>query len=99
MGAEKATRRARIQHGTRWLIVAVGLIVALGVPCNGSAQTTEALIDSVQRTAFNFFWNEANPSNGLVKDRSTSGSPSSIASVGFGLSAICIGIDHGWVSR
>ncbi len=61
--------------------------------------TTDALLDTLQHTAFNFFWYEANPSNGLIKDRSTSGSPCSIASTGFGLSAICIGVDHGWVSR
>ncbi|MDH3252754.1 MAG: T9SS type A sorting domain-containing protein, partial [Ignavibacteria bacterium] len=32
-------------------------------------------------------------------DRSAANAPCSIASVGFGLSAICIGVDHGWVSR
>jgi hypothetical protein len=59
----------------------------------------EALMDTLQVTAFRFFWEQANPANGLIKDRSTSGSPASIAAVGFGLSAICTGIDHGWVSR
>ena len=76
------------------------IVLALLVGANARGQiSTPALLDTIQHTAFNFFWNEANPSNGLVKDRSTSGSPSSIASVGFGLSAICIGVDHGWVSR
>lgn len=69
-----------------------------------SAQiTTEALLDTIQHTAFNFFWNEANPANGLIRDRASVGgnstAPSSIASVGFGLTAITIGVDHGWVSR
>ena len=59
----------------------------------------QALLDTLQHTAFNFFWYEANPSNGLIKDRSASGSACSIASTGFGLSAICVGVDHGWVSR
>ncbi len=63
------------------------------------AETFDAMLDTLQYTAFQFFWNEANPANGLIKDRNTSGSPSSIASVGFGLSGICIGVDHGWVSR
>lgn len=75
-------------------------ILASLIISHASAQiTTEALLDTIQHTAFKFFWQEANPSNGLIKDRSTSGSPSSIASVGFGLSAICIGVDRGWVSR
>ena len=58
-----------------------------------------AVLDTIQHSAFNFFWYEANPANGLIKDRNTSGSACSIASVGFGLTAITIGADHGWVSR
>ncbi|MDD8017110.1 MAG: glucoamylase family protein [Bacteroidota bacterium] len=65
-----------------------------------SAQiTTEALLDTIQHTAFSYFWNAANPANGLIKDRLLAGAPCSIASEGFGLTAICIGVDHGWVSR
>ncbi len=76
------------------------VVLALLVGANAQGQiSTPALLDTIQHAAFSFFWNEANPSNGLIKDRSTSGSPSSIASVGFGLSAICIGVDHSWVSR
>jgi hypothetical protein len=72
----------------------------LACPGRGEAQiTTDALLDSLQRTAFDFFWNEANPTNGLIRDRSQPWSPCSIASLGFGLSAICIGIDHGWVTH
>jgi hypothetical protein len=58
-----------------------------------------ALLDAVARASFDFFWLEANPANGLIKDRSTAESPSSIAAVGFGLAAIPIGIDRGWISH
>ncbi len=60
--------------------------------------TDEALLDSLQRTAFEYFWNEANPVNGLIRDRNQSWSPCSIAAQGFGFTAICIAIDHGWVT-
>ena len=77
--------------------------ISLGSEGRGDFRVTalsdDALLDSLQHTGFNFFWTEANPSNGLIRDRSQSGSPCSIASLGFGLSAICIGIDHGWVTR
>jgi hypothetical protein len=56
-------------------------------------------IDLTARLAFDYFWKEANPQNGLIKDRSTPGSASSIAAVGFGLSAITVGIDRGYVTR
>src|SRR5258705_1805415 len=58
-----------------------------------------ALLDSIQRTGFCYFWDEANPANGLVRDRSRVTSVCSIAANGFGLSAICVGVDQGWVSR
>lgn len=78
---------------------ALAALLACTAAAPAGAISTPALIDSLQHTAFDYFWNEANPANGLVKDRSTSGSPSSIAATGFGLSAICIGIDHGWVTH
>ena len=58
-----------------------------------------AFLDYVQQANFDYFWYTANPVNGLVPDRSATGSACSIAAVGFGLTAIGIGIDHGWISR
>jgi hypothetical protein len=62
-------------------------------------ETTNAILDSLQYGAFRYFWYQANPANGMVRDRSTTTSPASIAAVGFGLTTICIGVDHGWVTR
>jgi hypothetical protein len=59
----------------------------------------ESFLDELQERTFDFFWLETNPSNGLVKDRTTDSSPSSIAAVGFGLSAYTVGIDRGWITR
>jgi hypothetical protein len=59
----------------------------------------DQLLDYVQEADFDFFWYWANPANGLIPDRSETSSPCSISSVGFGLTAIGIGIDHGWISR
>jgi len=59
----------------------------------------DQILDNVQLAAFQYMWNEANPANGMIRDRSQPGSPCSIAAVGFGLSSICVGIDHGWITR
>jgi hypothetical protein len=58
-----------------------------------------AFLEYLQQTTFDFFWYEANPTNGLMRDRSEPSSPCSIAGVGFGLTGICIAIDHGWITR
>ena len=84
----------------RRILLGLVLLLTLTTPRAASAQSTEALLDTLQHTAFDFFWNEANPANGLIRDRYAPGSTfASIASVGFGLSAIPIGVDHGWVAR
>ena len=59
----------------------------------------DAFLDYVQEANFDYFWYAANPANGLVPDRTATGSACSIAAVGFGLTAIGIGIDHGWITR
>jgi len=72
------------------------------IPFDPNEATEEQLLDLVERSAFGFFWNEANPANGLIKDRcyafgSDQRRVASIASVGFGLSAICVADKRGWI--
>jgi len=95
------TGKIAIVNRRKMKIILFFLFILAG---NLTAQiTTEALLDTIQHTAFNYFWNEANPANGLIRESqnstSTKDAPCSIAAVGFGLTAICIGVDHGWVSR
>ena len=59
----------------------------------------DAFMDYLEQANFYYFWYSANPANGLIPDRSTTGSACSIASVGFGLTAIGIAVDHGWITR
>src|ERR1035437_435533 len=64
--------------------------------------SNDAFLDYVQKANFDYFWYAANPANGLVPDRMVNSSaPSgfSIAGVGFGLTAIGICVDHGWITR
>lgn len=56
-------------------------------------------LEYLQHLAFDYFWYEAGPTNGLVRDRSEPFSPVSIAATGFGLTGIGIAIDHGWITR
>ncbi|MEP7313094.1 MAG: glucoamylase family protein [Pseudomonadota bacterium] len=53
----------------------------------------------MQRHAFEYFLRETNPANGLVADKSQSGSSASIAAVGFALAAYPVGVERGWMTR
>lgn len=59
----------------------------------------EAMLDSIQYKTFQFFLKENNPEVGGVKDKSAADAPISIASTGFGLQAIAIGVERNWISR
>ena len=56
-------------------------------------------IDDLEQRTFRWFWDTANPRNGLVPDRWPTKSFCSIAAVGFALNAYAIGADRGWISR
>ena len=79
--------------------IVLSLLLALGAAAPARAQTNEALLDTLQHAGVMYFWNEANPANGLIKDRSTPGSFCSIAANGFGFSAIAIGAERGWIDK
>ncbi len=57
------------------------------------------LFRDIEKRTFQFFWDTTNEVNGLTPDRYPSRPFSSIASVGFALTAYPIGIENGWVSR
>ena len=58
-----------------------------------------AFIDTLSRRTFDFFWETTNPRNGLTPDRWPSKSFSSVAAVGFALTAYPIGVERGWITR
>jgi hypothetical protein len=59
----------------------------------------DALIDGLQRAAFDYFVQFGGSGKGLVADTSRPGSHASIAVVGFALSAWPVGVERGWMTR
>ncbi|WP_295952612.1 glucoamylase family protein [Rhodoferax sp.] len=58
-----------------------------------------AMLDGLQRSAFDYFVQHTNLANGLVADTSRPGSHASIAVVGFALSAYPVAVERGWMAR
>ena len=72
-------------------------------PANTLSPGEDAFLDELEKANYLFFWEQAHPATGLVKDRcNTRGTDTSIvasiAATGFGLTALCIGQQRGWVS-
>jgi hypothetical protein len=64
----------------------------------------ELFLHDLEQRSVQFFYNETNPNTGLVPDGAlanggSNGSASSIASLGFGLTALTIGDRRGWLTH
>lgn len=96
-------------HGSSMRLIPLVFLAALSAGACASAATApggaptparqEAFLDTLEERTFRWFWETTNPRNGLVPDRWPTPSFSSVASVGFGLTAYTVGVERGWVSR
>ena len=80
------------------------------VPAFRLSPQDDKFLEDLSRRSFRFFWEQADPRTGLVADRSfTDGKPypptsnhykiASSAATGFGLTALCIAAERGWVTQ
>jgi hypothetical protein len=70
-------------------------------PGDGYPGTDDQLLEEIEKAGFHFFWEQAHPTTGQVKDRALAAgndtrTVSSIAATGFGLTALCIGDQRGY---
>ena len=74
-------------------------------PLNANLKADDrAFLDDLERRCFRYFWEQWNDRTGLFLDRARmDGAPwnnvSSSAATGFGLTALCVGAEHGWAPR
>ena len=100
--------RSKLRGGSARLLAAFLLFVAACRPVARPAEplapalgdsAAEAFLDDLEQRTFRWFWELADPVTGLVPDRAPTPSFSSVAAVGFGLTAYTIGAERGWVTR
>jgi hypothetical protein len=80
-------------------VVTVTISTALDPADKFTRISDEALMDSVQRRTFKYFWNFAHPASGMARERNSSGDIVTTGGTGFGLMGIIVGIAKGFVSR
>ncbi|MEM9857745.1 MAG: glucoamylase family protein [Bacteroidota bacterium] len=57
------------------------------------------LLTKIQEQTFKYFWDFAHPVSGLARERNTSGNLVTIGGSGFGVMAILVGIERGFITR
>ena len=64
-----------------------------------SRPPTDRDLDTLQATTLQYYLRETNPANGLIRDKTESAAPCSIAAVGLALATIPVLIERGVISR
>lgn len=72
---------------------------ASGALAEPQAVLFDPFLSELEERTFRYFWETANPKNGLIPDRYPTPSFASIAAVGFGLTAYPIGVERQYISR
>jgi len=60
---------------------------------------SDADLETLQRDTFGYFIHEANSNNGLIRDKTKTGWPASIAATGLALAAYPVGVERGFWTR
>ncbi len=73
-------------------------------PPSAISPEDDKFLNDLEQANFLFFWEQGNPQTGLIKDRTNvrandTSLGASIASTGFGLTAICIGDKRGFINH
>ena len=101
----RRTMLARLALGTAGLTCgAVALRQSQGASTLPSALAPQddKFLEEIAQASFRMFWENAHPGTGLVRNVATRSDAeknevSSIAATGFGLTALCLGAERGWV--
>ena len=90
----------------RAAVLAIVLIATAALPACGPrpglvspAPSMDPFVDTLEERTFDWFWDVTNAKNGLVPDRWPDVNFSSIAAIGFGLTAYGVGAERQYITR
>ena len=70
-----------------------------GEVMNTKQNTRAGDLRLLQCQTFDYFLNEVNPANGLVRDKTAANWPASIAATGLALACYPVGVERGLIAR
>ncbi|WP_280748088.1 glucoamylase family protein [Parabacteroides sp. PF5-9] len=79
--------------------VSISLITALDSTDKYSIVADEELLTLVQKQTFRYFWDFGHPVSGMARERSTSGDVVTTGGTGFGIMAMLVAVERGFIAR
>ncbi|MCF8366663.1 MAG: T9SS type A sorting domain-containing protein [Bacteroidales bacterium] len=61
--------------------------------------TDDELLEMVQEATFRYFYDFAHPASGMARERNTSGNTVTSGGTGFGIMALLVGVERGFITR
>lgn len=87
------------QKGNLQSAVTVALATAIDSADKFPRITDSALLTTVQQQTFRYFWDFAHPVSGMARERNTSGDIVTTGGTGFGIMAMSIAVNRGFITR
>ena len=102
--ANKLSRAFALNASLALLTIGVGWqtpALAKAPPSGFAAlpKSQQVMLNDLEKRTFQWFWDSADPKTGLIPDHYPGQSFSSIAAVGFGLTAYGVGVERGYITR
>lgn len=79
--------------------ITIGITTKLDTTDKYPRISDDELLTLVQRQTFKYFWDFAHPISGLARERNTSGDVITSGGSGFGIMAILVAIERGFITR
>ena len=79
--------------------VSMGFITNIDSTDKFPVLTEAALLDTVQKATFNYFWSFGHPKSGMARERNTSGDIVTSGGTGFGIMALLVAVERNFISR
>ena len=85
-----------------WILLGAVLMAGIATGCKSEGElqlTDEKLLDMVQHQTFKYFYDFAHPASGMALERNTSEDIVTSGGSGFGLMALIVGMERGFITR
>lgn len=79
--------------------IEVKLVTAIDSTDKFPRISQDELLTKVQQQTFKYFWDFAHPTSGMIRERNTSGDIVTTGGTGFGVMAIVVGVERGFITR
>lgn len=94
-----STSLTSTQKGKLNIPISISFITSIDSTNKFPVISDNALLDTIQKRTFKYFWDFAHPVSGLSRERNSSGEIVTIGGSGFGIMSLIVAVDRNFITR